>query len=68
MNWTITPDSDPDHFDVEKSADGINFTGIATIPAAAGRNNGSSVAFQYNDASLLNGKYYYRLKMVDVSE
>jgi hypothetical protein len=67
LNWTITPDSDPDHFDVEKSVDGINFTGIATIPAATGQNNGSSVAFQYNDASLLNGKYYYRLKMVDVS-
>jgi hypothetical protein len=67
LNWDITADSDPDHFDIEKSSDGIRFGSIATVMPSAGQNNAGIISFRYTDPSLLNGRSFYRLKMTDVN-
>jgi hypothetical protein len=67
LSWDLTYDSDPDHFDLEKSSDGILFGSIATIAATSGQKNAGSIGFRYTDASQLTGKSFYRLKMTDVN-
>lgn len=67
LKWQITYDSDPHHFDLERSADGIRFTSITTLPASVGQHNATSIDFQYNDPALMSARTFYRLKMVDVN-
>ncbi|MBL7743773.1 MAG: T9SS type A sorting domain-containing protein [Chitinophagaceae bacterium] len=66
LDWKIAGGSNPDHFEVEKSVDGANFQVIGRINAAAG-NTQTDMTFSYTDASAMNGKSYYRLKMTDLT-
>jgi hypothetical protein len=67
LSWDITPDSDPDYFEVQKSNDGNSFASIATIQGSAGQQQAASVTYRYADPAHLNGTTFYRLKMTDIS-
>ncbi|WEK38060.1 MAG: hypothetical protein P0Y53_11170 [Candidatus Pseudobacter hemicellulosilyticus] len=62
LTWTVTSNSDPDRFEVLRSADGANFSSIGTVTATAGQLN-----FSFTDPSLPVGTTYYRLRMIDRS-
>ncbi|MCP4442067.1 MAG: T9SS type A sorting domain-containing protein [Aureispira sp.] len=59
LNWSIDNMVNVSHFEIERSADGINFETIGSITITP--NN----YYTYLDASPLNGQSYYRLKIVD---
>ncbi|MBC7828619.1 MAG: T9SS type A sorting domain-containing protein [Chitinophagaceae bacterium] len=60
LQWQIATGSNPDYFEVERSADGQHFGSIGKIN---GNNPGN--AYSYTDNIPLPGHSYYRLKMVD---
>lgn len=63
LNWSTASETNNDHFEVQRSVDGINFTGIAQI---AGHGNSTQLQqYQYIDTSAPIGNLYYRLKQVD---
>lgn len=63
LQWTTSSEINSYQFVVERSADGVNFIAIATVAAAG--NSGSAVQYANEDKHPLNGKSFYRLKMVD---
>ena len=54
LSWTRTAS---DHYDIERSTDGTNFTLIASVPATQS---------SYTDEGLDFGTYYYRVRAYDV--
>jgi len=66
LSWTTTAEIENDRFYIERSADGITFTTIDSIPTQAPNGN-STVELQYQEADLapLNGHNYYRIRQVD---
>lgn len=58
LNWIAETDADHDHFEVERSANGINFTMIGYGP--------STEPYHFTDVQPLKGKNYYRIKQVDI--
>jgi hypothetical protein len=63
LNWSTTEETNSDHFDVQRSADGKNWKTLATIASHGDSkelNNYSTV-----DADPLNGENLYRLHMID---
>jgi PA14 domain len=67
LNWSVSVNSDPDHFDAERSVDGSNFTKINSVAGNIGKNSGASVDFSFTDVTPLPGKSVYRLKMTDIN-
>ncbi|MFN8243855.1 MAG: Ig-like domain-containing protein [Ferruginibacter sp.] len=63
LNWKTAQEMNTDHFEVERSTDGINFTQIGKVAA---RGSLSSVT-NYNmvDPIPVKGMNYYRLKILD---
>jgi carboxypeptidase T len=57
LHWDISSDSDPDHFVIEKSANGTDFWEL-------GRTSNHS----YTDAFLFAGNNYYRIKAVGIDQ
>jgi Metallo-peptidase family M12B Reprolysin-like/Secretion system C-terminal sorting domain len=65
LDWGTASEQNTSHFDVQRSADGINFiTALGKINAAGN----SSIIKNYNlvDAKPLKGWNYYRIKQVDL--
>ena len=63
LTWMTTNEKNFSHFEIEKSTDGANFMGIATI-----NGHGSSdreTAYSYDDNEM-KPVQYYRLKYVDI--
>ncbi len=64
ISWITTYERDNSHFEVQRSRDGINFTGIATVPA---RNNTNSLEhYSLYDDQPFKGISFYRLKQIDI--
>lgn len=59
LTWR-TAEENISHYEIEKSDDAVHFSKIGRIEAA---NTGSS-SYVFEDAELLTGKRYYRLKMI----
>lgn len=57
LNWEVITDKEHDYFEVEKSANGSNFTSIGKGPAA--------VPYKYIDSTPFIGNNFYRIKQVD---
>jgi hypothetical protein len=58
LQWTIADNADGSElFAVEKSADGLHFTTIASIPAQKDKKN-----YSYYDASITGAEQYYRIR------
>ena len=66
--WLTAGETEHDHFEVERSVDGVKFISLAMV---TGNNNTSSEKYySCTDASALliaSGKLYYRLKLVSLS-
>ena len=63
LEWSTANETNNDHFDIERSADGIGFEKIATVKGVG--NSSSTKRYQFTDNSVLKGISYYRLKQVD---
>ena len=61
--WTTASEIDNDHFEVERSADGITFIVIATVAGAG--NSQEMLHYAALDPAPLSGVNFYRLKQVD---
>lgn len=62
LQWTTAENETGDHFELQKSFDGRNFTKAASIPTTPKEGLESYV---YNDLNTIYGSVYYRLKMVN---
>lgn len=61
--WTTINEIEVSHFEIERSADGQNFTKIGQIDA---RNRGTEISdYVFIDAQPLKGDNYYRFKQVE---
>jgi hypothetical protein len=62
IDWSTTNEKAGDRFELERSADGENFSKLATINA-----KGVASSYSYWDESPFGGTSYYRLKLVHTS-
>ena len=68
LQWQTEQEKDFNHFNIQRSVDGINFTNIGSIN---GNNCNSKNNYNYADNSLqvLNAqKIFYRLQLMDIDE
>jgi hypothetical protein len=67
LNWATSSEQNTDHFDVQRSADGRNFSTLGQVHSAA-MNGFSSTPLYYaytDNAPLTGSTSYYRLRVVD---
>lgn len=62
LNWSATCSSTSATFEIERSADGKNFTSINSLTATQER---CSQPFTYSDNTTLPGNAFYRIKIID---
>ena len=63
VKWSTASEQNADHFTVERSNDGMNFSPITTLPAAG---NSSTVKnYSFIDSDPLSGISYYRIRETD---
>ncbi|MEO7309117.1 MAG: T9SS type A sorting domain-containing protein [Chitinophagaceae bacterium] len=66
IEWNTLTEANNAGFSVEKSIDGINFSQVAYVRTKAiNGNSATQLNYQLEDAKLLTGKSFYRLKQVD---
>ncbi len=64
LNWTIGNELTVDHYELQRSDDGINFYTITTqVPF----NRNGTELYSYDDRKILNGTVFYRLKITELS-
>jgi hypothetical protein len=64
--WKTGTEANNSGFELQRSADGINFSRIAFIASKAENGNSTSqLNYSYTDARPITGNNYYRLKQVD---
>lgn len=64
LNWATATENGNDHFDIERSADGSQFTAIGTVPSHY-QANGQTTYYSFTDNQPVNGQNFYRLRQVD---
>lgn len=65
LTWITSDELNMNKYEVERSADGITYTRIGSVPS---RNSATQATYHYADAGILEGSlpgYYYRLKQVE---
>jgi hypothetical protein len=62
LRWITDNEQQVDHFDVQRSYDGINYSSIGNKPA---RNSGFREQYDFEDYSLFNGFAWYRIRSID---
>jgi hypothetical protein len=67
LQWTTASEQQTAYFDIERSADGVNFTVVGRVQAS-GSTIGEKI-YQYRDdvSKAPQALYYYRLKMTDLN-
>ncbi|MFT3908120.1 MAG: autotransporter-associated beta strand repeat-containing protein [Ferruginibacter sp.] len=65
VNWKVANESAIDHYEVERSANGRNFSSIKN--AAALVNNGGDAQYNYLDNESLKGDNFYRIRSVGIT-
>jgi len=63
LNWKTSFEEDVQHYDVEKSTNGVDFTNIGTVEAT--NEDSEEKAYRFFDTQLGTPKSYYRLKVVE---
>ena len=69
LNWKTENEVNTSHFVIERSADGIRYSGIGNVTANGRNNTGGSFNYAFTDNDAVNQssqRLYYRLKMVDI--
>ena len=64
LTWSTASETDNDHFEIERSTDGVGFEMIGTLPAAG--NTSTTTHYDHFDRTPLAGVNYYRLRQVDI--
>jgi hypothetical protein len=64
INWSTASEVNSAYFEIERSSDAIDFTGIDSTPAAG--NSEETINYSAIDDNPLPGISYYRLKQVDL--
>ncbi len=62
LQWKVNEEINNDHFEVEKSLDGINFNSIGTL---ANKISGLVASYNFTDYQPAEGNNYYRIKQID---
>jgi hypothetical protein len=63
ITWSTANENRNNHFEIERSVDGINWSSIAII---AGNGNSNSISkYSYVDKKINSASIYYRIKQVD---
>ncbi len=62
LQWQTTNEVNTQHFEIERSQNGINFEKIGNVNA---NNRAGNNGYNFTDANLQSTVYYYRLKMMD---
>jgi len=65
--WEVTANSTVDHFEIERSIDGVHFAKLDKVQAAQGNLTATNIVYNFTDNNLLPGISFYRLKMFDIS-
>lgn len=66
VQWSTASEISNDYFEVERSADGQNYTPIGTVNSLApGGNSSSALYYSFADNSPLTTTAYYRIRQVD---
>lgn len=66
INWSTASEKDNDHFEVQRSINGLDWITIGNVPS---KGNGTSLQqYQYFDYNPLSGINYYRIKQVDIDD
>jgi hypothetical protein len=69
LQWKTATETNNDYYVLEKSADGVNFSDLATIKSLApGGTSQSPLSYNYIDQDLKDPVYYYRLRQVDLNK
>jgi hypothetical protein len=63
LKWTTFSELESDYFQIERSANGLDFQNVGTI--AASGNSQTEKGYSYLDRKPSSGNNYYRLKLVD---
>ena len=63
LKWTTFTEINIDHFEVERSADGVEFRQLGRVESIGLTNNNNSYSF--NDITAAGGSNFYRLVMID---
>ena len=63
LDWITAREINTDHFDIERSNDGLHFLKIGSILSS--QNSSAESDYSFMDAQPANGISYYRLKQVD---
>ncbi len=66
LSWQTATEINSDFFEIQKSADGMNFNTIGRVDAAG--NSTQVLTYTFRDEAPFIGKNYYRLRMVDLDE
>ena len=64
LQWLTENETHNDHYEIERSSDGVHFVSIGEVKA--GRNPLAVQQYVYNDVKPAAGANYYRLKQVDI--
>ncbi len=65
-SWSTATEINNDHFELERSADGNEFTNIARVKGFGAGVSVHTLSYNYPDKEICNGIIYYRLKQVDI--
>ena len=66
LSWQTLTETNNAGFELQRSADGRNFTGIAQIASkASGGNSTAAITYNAEDVKPFSGANYYRLKQTD---
>ncbi len=63
INWSTASETNNDFFTIQRSADGVEFADILTIPGAG--NSDQVLSYDTLDTQPLAGRSFYRLKQTD---
>jgi hypothetical protein len=66
LEWTTSMEENFDYFGIERSSDGIHFAEISQSRAMGSRN--VTTDYSYLDGAVRKGRYYYRLRSVDLDQ
>lgn len=64
LSWISQSEINSDHFEIERSTDGVSYSQIGNKQAAG--NSITPINYTYADPAMAASVYYYRLKLVDI--
>ena len=64
VNWEVTSENNLNHYEVERSEDGINFSYLSNVPVQGALNQKKTYTYNDYDVKYFQN-YYYKIKNVD---